>query len=134
MDVTNPRRVGGQIASIRTYAHRGLGLPWTSRFARSGCWLLFTKLAHYMRAARLILSLFLSRSTEELYTLRDGKFDMVTQGQGMMISSSVNGSQFAFYAQTMLSPLEVAQMAQLAIDHREAGWCRPTTRTTVRFM
>jgi hypothetical protein len=87
-----------------------------------------------MRAARLILSLFLSRSTEELYTLRDGKFDMVTQGQGMMISSSVNGSQFAFYAQTMLSPLEVAQMAQLAIDHREAGWCRPTTRTTVRFM
>jgi hypothetical protein len=87
-----------------------------------------------MRAARLILSLFLSRSTDELYALRDGKFDMIAQGQGMMISSSVNGSQFAFYAQTMLSPLEVAQMAQLAIDHKEAGWCRPTTRTTVRFM
>lgn len=87
-----------------------------------------------MRAARLILSIFLSRSTEELYNLRDGKFDMIAQGQGMMISSSVNGSQFSFFAQTMLSPLEVAQMAQLAIDHKEAGWCRPTTRTTVRFM
>jgi predicted Zn-dependent protease len=87
-----------------------------------------------MRAARLILSIFLSRSTEELYVLRDGKFEMITQGQGMMISSAVNGSQFSFYALSMLSPLEVAQMAQLAIDHKEAGWCRPTTRTTVRFM
>jgi hypothetical protein len=87
-----------------------------------------------MRAARLILSIFLSRSTEELYSLRDGKFDMVAAGQGMMINSSVNGSAFAFYAASMLSPLEVAQMAQLAIDHKEAGWCRPTTRTTVRFM
>lgn len=87
-----------------------------------------------MRASRLILSIFLSRSTEELYSIRDGKFDLVVQGQGMMISSAVNGSQFSFYAASMLSPLEVAQMAQLAIDHKEAGWCRPTTRTTVRFM
>jgi hypothetical protein len=80
------------------------------------------------------LSIFLSRSNEELYALRDGKYQAIAQGQGMMISSAVNGSQFSFYAQSMMSPLEVAQMAQLALDHREAGWCRPTTRTTVRFM
>jgi hypothetical protein len=87
-----------------------------------------------MRASRLILSIFLSRSTEELYEIRNGKFEAIQQGTGMLISSSVNGSQFSFYAQGMLSPLEVAQFAQLAIDHKEAGWCRPTTRTTVRFM
>jgi len=87
-----------------------------------------------MRAARLIISLFLSRSLEELYAMRDGKFDLVAQGQGMMISSSVNGSAFSFFAATALSPLEVAQFTQLAIDHKEAGWCGPTTRTTVRFM
>jgi hypothetical protein len=87
-----------------------------------------------MRAHRLILSLFLSRSTDELYALRDGKFDSTTQGQGVMISSAVNGSAFSFYAATALSPLEIAQFAQLAIDHKEKGWCRPQTRTTVRFM
>ena len=87
-----------------------------------------------MQSARLIISLFLSRSNEELYAIRDGKFDATMQSHGTMISSSVNGSAFTFFAQTALSPLEIAQYAQLAIDHKEKGWCKPQTRTTVRFM
>jgi hypothetical protein len=87
-----------------------------------------------MMSARLILSLFIERDIGELRAIRDGQFTAVQQGQGMMISSSVNGSDFSFFAASMLSPLQVAQYAQLAIDHKANCWQRPTTKTTVRFM
>jgi hypothetical protein len=86
-----------------------------------------------MRSPRLIVSLFMRRDVHELRALVDGNFDTVKSGAGMMVSSSVNGSAFSFYAPTMLSPLEVAQFALMALDHKEAGWCGPTDRTTARF-
>lgn len=83
---------------------------------------------------RIILKVFLSRSTEELYELRDGRFELTIGGQGSLIGSTVNGSSFTFGIGTSLSALDVQTFAQTAIEYKEAGICAPVTRTTARFV
>ena len=83
---------------------------------------------------RIILKVFLSRSTEELYELRDGRFDLSIGGQGVLIGSTVNGSSFTFGIGTTLSALDIQMYAQTAIEHKERGICAPVTRTTARFV
>lgn len=83
---------------------------------------------------RIILKVFLSRSTEELYELRDGRFDLSIGGQGTLIGSTVNGSSFTFGIGTTLSALDIQMYAQTAIEHKERGFCTPVTRTTARFV
>jgi hypothetical protein len=83
---------------------------------------------------RIILKVFLSRSTEELYELRDGRFDLSVGGQGVLIGSTVNGSSFTFGIGTTLSALDIQMYAQTAIEHKERGICAPVTRTTARFV
>lgn len=79
----------------------------------------------------------MTRDVAELRALRDGAFNLAANinGQGTLVSSSVNGSSFSFSLPNAatLSPLNVMMLAQLALDHKAAGFCRPTTRTTVRF-
>lgn len=83
---------------------------------------------------RIILKVFISRSIEELYELRDGRFELTIGGQGSLIGSTVNGSSFTFGIGTSLSALDVQTFAQTAIEYKEAGICAPITRTTVRFV
>ena len=83
---------------------------------------------------RIILKVFISRSIEELYELRDGRFDLSVGGQGSLIGSTVNGSSFTFGIGTSLSALDVQTFAQTAIEYKEAGICAPVTRTTARFV
>jgi hypothetical protein len=87
-----------------------------------------------MRSNRLIVAIFMERDVAELRSIRDGNFTSTLNGNGLLVSSSVNGSAFSFAVPTMLSPLEVAQFAQLAIDHKANCWQGPTSRTTVRFL
>jgi hypothetical protein len=83
---------------------------------------------------RIILKVFISRSIEELYELRDGRFELTIGGQGSLIGSTVNGSSFTFGIGTSLSALDVQTFAQTAIEYKEAGICAPVTRTTARFV
>lgn len=76
----------------------------------------------------------MQRSIDELQMLQDAKFDLSSSGQGMLISSTVNGSAFQFGIATALSALDVVQYAQTALEYKQAGICAPITRTTVRFV
>jgi len=79
----------------------------------------------------------MTRDVAELRALRDGAFTLAanTTGQGTLVSSSVNGSSFSFSLPNLatLSPLALMTLAQLALDHKAVGFCRPVTKTTVRF-
>lgn len=86
---------------------------------------------------RLLVEVLLTRDMAELRTIREGAFTLATnKGQGTLLSSSVNGSSFSFSlpGAATLTPLQLSAIAQLAIDHKLAGFCRPTTKTTVRFI
>ena len=108
---------------------RGAGGHWpASRF------LLYAESIIVAPVFRIILKVFLSRSTEELYELRDGRFDLSVGGQGVLIGSTVNGSSFTFGIGTILSALDIQMYAQTAIEHKERGFCAPVTRTTARFV
>ena len=96
--------------------------------------LLYTGHLYVTPVFRIILKDFLSRSTEELYVLRDGRFDLSVGGQGVLIGSTVNGSSFTFGIGTTLSALDIQMYAQTAIEHKERGICAPVTRTTARFV
>jgi hypothetical protein len=96
--------------------------------------LLYAGLIIVTAVFRIILKVFLSRSTEELYELRDGRFDLSVGGQGVLIGSTVNGSSFTFGIGTTLSALDIQMYAQTAIEHKERGFCAPVTRTTARFV
>lgn len=87
---------------------------------------------------RLIIEAMLLRDIAELRAIRDGAFTVAanTTGQGSLIASTVNGSSFQFSVpgHSTLSPMQVLSAVQLAIDHKMAGFCRPATKTTVRFI
>jgi hypothetical protein len=87
---------------------------------------------------RLMVEAMMTRDLAELTVLRDGAFDLAASktGQGTLVSSSINGSSFSFSlpGAATLTPLQVVMLAQTAIDHKRAGFCRPTTKTTVRFI
>ena len=83
---------------------------------------------------KIILKVFLKRSIAELRELQDAKFDITAGSQGMLISSTVNGSSFQFGIATALSAMDIVQYAQTALEYKEAGVCAPITRTTARFV
>lgn len=101
-----------------------------------GCegFLLYASITSVTPVFRIILKVFLSRSLDELYEMRDGRFDLSITGQGVLIGSTVNGSSFNFGIGTALSALDVQMYAQTAIEYKEAGICAPVTRTTARFV
>jgi hypothetical protein len=87
---------------------------------------------------RLIVGVLMERDIAELRMLRDGAFTVAvpTNGQGTLISSSIDGQSFTFSlpGQATLTPLQVAMYAQLAIDNKQAGLCRPVTQTRAFFV
>lgn len=80
-----------------------------------------------------MLRVFLARGVNELTALRDGAFTEATGSGGTLIRSTVNGSSFEFSVGSMLSKTEIIQFAQLALDHKSAGFSAPLGRTTARF-
>ena len=86
-----------------------------------------------MASPRLIVAIFMEKSTNQLIALRDQAFTASTTGQGVLVRSQVNGSSFEFAVPSVLTPLEIAEYAQLALDHKAAGITRPASRTTARF-
>jgi hypothetical protein len=85
-----------------------------------------------MENPALTLRLFMTLGVNELTTLRDSAFADMKKGVGSLVRSSVNGSSFEF-AQAM-SPQEIAQFAQLAIEYKAAGLTRGVTRTVAAFL
>ena len=87
---------------------------------------------------RLIIEALMTRDIAELRQIREGAFTLAvpTNGAGTLVSSTVNGAAFTFSlpGTATLSPLQVVALAQLALDHKLAGFCRPATKTTVRFI
>jgi hypothetical protein len=85
-----------------------------------------------------MVAAMMTRDSVELAALRDGAFEIATapNGQGTLISSSINGSAFTFSmpGSATLTPMQVTMIAQLALDHKCSGFARPTTKTTVRFL
>jgi hypothetical protein len=96
----------------------------------SGFWLNGVALPSF----KIILKVFMKRSIAELEQLQDAKFELTNGGQGTLISSTVNGSQFTFGVATALSAMDIVQYAQTALEYKEAGICAPVTRTTARFV
>ena len=87
---------------------------------------------------RLIVEALLTRDIAELRQIREGAFTIAVppNGSGTLVSSTVNGAAFTFSlpGTSTLSPLQVVALCQLAIDHKLAGFSRPVTKTTVRFI
>lgn len=79
------------------------------------------------------LNVFLNRTLAELRQIRDGNFDTMTSSEGAVVSSSVNGSSFQFSLNGLMSPAEIIEFCQYAIDYKMRGICRPITRTAARF-
>lgn len=81
----------------------------------------------------VVLNVFLQQDVASLRALRDSAFDAVSSGDGTLVSSSVNGSSFTFSIPSMLSKVQVLAMAQMALDYKARGICRPVTRTQALF-
>ena len=69
-----------------------------------------------------------------LRQIRDNAFDMTSSGDGVLINSSVNGTAFTLdWQHSKLSPKDVVVLAQMALDAKARGFCRPITRTKALF-
>jgi len=80
------------------------------------------------------LRVFMQCDLGRLRAMVDGAFEIVSNTDGVIISSSVNGSSFQLdFANTKLSPTEVLTLAQMAIDAKVRGFQRPITRTVALF-
>ncbi len=83
--------------------------------------------------ASTILNVFLAQDIALVRNLRDNAFDAVSSSEGMLVSSTVNGSSFSFSVPSSLSKMQVMAMAQMALDYRARNICRAVTRTQALF-
>lgn len=80
-----------------------------------------------------VLQLFIQRDVLELRALRDTQFESAMALGGTLVKSTVNGSSFEIQLDSALSPIEIANLAQLALDYKMKGICRPMQRTIMRI-
>jgi hypothetical protein len=83
--------------------------------------------------ASVMLNVFLQQDVALLRNLRDSAFDVVSAGEGTLVSSSINGASFSFSVPSSLSKMQVMTLAQMALDYRARNICRPVTRTQAMF-
>ena len=87
-----------------------------------------------MNATPQLLRIFMNQDVTTLRSIRDNAFDMVSSTDGILINSSVNGTAFTLdWQNSKLSPKDVMTLAQMALDAKARGFCRPVTRTKALF-
>jgi hypothetical protein len=81
-----------------------------------------------------LLRIFMALDVGRLREIQSGAFTTVSSLDGTIIQSSVNGSSFQVeYDMTNLSPIEIVTLAQMALDAKVRGFCRPITRSVALF-
>jgi hypothetical protein len=81
-----------------------------------------------------ILNTFIRLDVVQLREIQKNNFNLTITGQGGLIKSTVNGNTFEFHAPDLMSSQEIVIYAELALNHKMKGICRPITRTTARFV
>jgi len=81
-----------------------------------------------------LLRIFMALDVGRLREIQSGAFTTVSSLEGTLIQSSVNGSSFQVeYDLTSLNPIEIATLAQMALDAKARGFRRPITRSVALF-